>query len=132
MEKTVAEVQHKDSTVYCSDPERSRLRQIHRLKRREYLNPGPNYWWHADRYDKLKPYSFPVHGCIDGFSRRILWLKLTKSNNDPRIICDFLLNAILERDGCPALIRTDRDTENGIMATASVFLAEMALTHNQV
>ena len=37
----------------------SRLRQIHRLKRREYLNPGPNYWWHADGYDKLKPYGFP-------------------------------------------------------------------------
>ena len=26
------------------DPEGSRLCQIHRLKRREYLNPGPNYW----------------------------------------------------------------------------------------
>ena len=34
------------------DPEGSRLRQIHHLKRREYLNPGPNYWWHADGYDK--------------------------------------------------------------------------------
>ena len=55
------------------DPEGSRLREIHRLKRREYLNTGPNYWWHADGYDKLKPYGFPVHGCMDGFSRRILW-----------------------------------------------------------
>ena len=36
-------------TLLCElDPERSRLRQIHRLKRREYLNPGPNYWWHAE------------------------------------------------------------------------------------
>ena len=104
------------------DSEGSRLRQIHRLKRRECLNPGPNYWWHADGYDKLKPYGFPVHGCIDGFSRMILWLKLTKSNNDPRIIGDFFLNAILERDGCPTLIRTDRGTENSIMATALCFL----------
>ena len=104
------------------DPEGSRLRQIHRLKRREYLNPGTNYCWHADGYDKLKPYGFPVHGCIDGFSRRILWLKVTKSNNDPRIIGDFFLNATLERDGCPTLIRTDRGTENGIMATIRCFL----------
>ena len=22
--------------------------------------------WHVDGYDKLKPYGFPVHGCIDG------------------------------------------------------------------
>ena len=54
---------------------------------------------------------------------KVLWLlKLTKSNNDPRIIGDFFLNAILERDGCPTLIRTDRGTENGIMATVQCFL----------
>ena len=22
--------------------------------------------WHIDGYDKLKPYGFPIHGCIDG------------------------------------------------------------------
>ena len=81
------------------DPEGSRLPQIHRLKRREHLNPG---------YGKLKPYGFLVHGCIDGFSLRFLWLKSTKSNNDPRIIGDFFPNAIPERDGCPTLIRTGR------------------------
>ncbi len=26
---------------------------------------GPNHIWHADGYDKLKPYGFPVHGCIE-------------------------------------------------------------------
>ena len=89
------------------DPEGSRLCQIHCLKRREYLNHGPNYWWLADGYNRLQPYGFPVHGCIDGFSQRILWLKLTKSNNDPWIIGDFFLNAILERDRCPTLIKSN-------------------------
>ena len=32
----------------------------------------------ADGYDKLKPYGFPIHGCIDEYSRRVLWLKMTK------------------------------------------------------
>ena len=27
---------------------------------------GPNYVWHTDGMDKLKPYGFAVHGCIDG------------------------------------------------------------------
>ena len=29
---------------------------------------GPNWVWHLnlDGYDKLKPYGFPIHGCIDG------------------------------------------------------------------
>ena len=28
---------------------------------------GPNYVWHTDGLDKLKPYGFAVHGCIDGY-----------------------------------------------------------------
>jgi hypothetical protein len=27
---------------------------------------GPNFVWHLDGYDKLKPYGFAIHGCIDG------------------------------------------------------------------
>ena len=39
-----------------------------RLKRRRFVSPGPNYSWHVDGYDKLKPYGFPIHGAIDGWS----------------------------------------------------------------
>ena len=63
------------------DPEGSELRRKHRLKRRVYQNPGPNYSWHIDGYDKLKCWGSPIHGAIDGFSRRILWLEITHSNN---------------------------------------------------
>ena len=27
---------------------------------------GPDFCWHIDGYDKLKPYGFAIHGCIDG------------------------------------------------------------------
>ena len=33
----------------------------------EILNLGPNYIWHMDGYDKLKPFGIAVHGCIDGY-----------------------------------------------------------------
>jgi hypothetical protein len=36
-------------------------------------------------YDKLKPYGFPIHGAIDGYSRKILWLELSRSNNKPEM-----------------------------------------------
>ena len=26
----------------------------------------PNFVWHLDGYDKLKPYGFAIHACIDG------------------------------------------------------------------
>ena len=56
------------------------LRRSRALQRRRYSSPGPNHTWHVDGYDKLKPFGFPVHGCIDGWSRRIMCLKLTRSN----------------------------------------------------
>ena len=57
------------------DPERVALRSKHKLRRRKYYAKGPNVIWHLDRNDKLKPYGFSIHGCIDGFSRKMHWLK---------------------------------------------------------
>ena len=104
------------------DPEGSQLRKAHRLSRREYLNPGPNHCWHADGYDKLKPYGFPIHGCIDGFSRRIMWLEIVRTNNDPRVIGKLYLDCIKKHRSCPTVLRTDKGTENGIMAAAQCYL----------
>lgn len=67
------------------DPDGIDLRKRHRLKRRKYRVKGPNYVWHVDGYDKLKPYGFCVHGAIDGYCRRIIWLEVSQSNNDPAI-----------------------------------------------
>ena len=38
--------------------------------------------WHIDGYDKIKPYGFAIHGVIDRFSRKILWLRVASSNNN--------------------------------------------------
>ena len=58
------------------DPEGVEARSKHRLRRREYKAEGPNHLWHIDGYDKLKPLGFCIHGAIDGFSRRIMWLEV--------------------------------------------------------
>ena len=31
------------------------------------LFKGPNYVWHMDGYDKLTPFGFCIHGCVDGY-----------------------------------------------------------------
>jgi hypothetical protein len=46
------------------DPEGCELRQAQRLRRRAYVNQGPNFCWHIDGYDKLKPFGFPIQVCI--------------------------------------------------------------------
>ena len=54
------------------DPESVERRKGHKLKRRVHVSQGPNVMWHINRYDKLKPFGFPIHRAIDGFSSKIL------------------------------------------------------------
>ena len=67
-------------------------------------------------YDKLKPYGFPIHGCICGYSRRILWLEVVKSNNNPSIPAKLYLDTVQSLRGCPKLVRSDCGTENVTVA----------------
>ena len=48
----------------------------------------------------------------------MLWLKVgtTKKNNDPNFIVHYYLQMVETVSGCPKLCRTDRGTENTIMA----------------
>lgn len=110
-------------------PDGVEARKAHRLKRRVYHNPGPNYAWHIDGFDKLKPWGFPIHGAIDGFSRRILWLRVTRSNNCPDNIATFYLNTVKELMGCPVELITDLGTENAIVAAAQSYFRENPDSH---
>ena len=76
------------------DPEGVSRRKSHRLKRRKYRNKGPNHVWHVDGNDKLKPFGFYVHGCIDGFSRKIIWLHVANTNKDPAVIAYYFLKEV--------------------------------------
>lgn len=67
-------------------PEAVGIRKRRRLQRRKYSSPGPNAVWHMDGYDKLKPYGISIHGCIDGYSRYIIWLKAASTNKNPRVV----------------------------------------------
>ena len=106
------------------DPEGTERRKAHRLKRRQYHNPGPNHSWHMDVYNKLKPFGFPVHGAIDGFSRKILWLNVTRSNNSPDNIAQYYLNAVGEFNGCPKVLIKDMGTENGLAASIQCYFRD--------
>lgn len=94
------------------DPEGVQSRSRHCLVRREYMNKGPNFLIHIDGYDKIKRYGFAIHGAICGFSRRILWLKVARTNNDPQVIAGYFLEYVTEIKGVPRCIRMDAGTEN--------------------
>ena len=110
-----------ESILRQVDPEGTALRRAHRLRRRMYTNPGPNFAWHVDGYDKLKPDGFPIHGCVDGFSRRVMWLKICPSNNDPSHVASLFYDCVFSNKGCPRVLRTDCGTENGTMAAMQCY-----------
>ena len=104
------------------DPEGVESRTKKRLRRRLYHAKGPNFIWHIDGHDKLKPYGFSVHGCIDGFSRKLIWLEVCPSNKNPEIIAKFYLDVVNKLGGVPERVRSDDGTENSIVEAIHTYL----------
>lgn len=111
-----------ESILRTVDPRGVEERKQRCFRRRCFVSPGPNFSWHMDGYDKLKPYGFSIHGCVDGFSRRVLWLEVQKSNKNPKVISQYFLSYITASQGCPVRLTTDLGTENGIAAGMQCYL----------
>ena len=94
------------------DPRGVELRGRRRLHRRNYFAKGPNYICHFDSYDKLKPFGICINCCIDGFSRKIIWMNAFTTSSDPKIIGGYYMEAVQKFGGCPRIVRGDRGTEN--------------------
>ena len=69
------------------------------------MSRGPNDTWHVDGNDKLKSFGFYIHGAIDGFSRKILWLRVANSNKDPKIVAKYLLQYVNHYMHVPRRVR---------------------------
>ena len=72
---------------------------VQQRKRRKFVSRiyghlGPNYVWHIDGHDKLQPFGFSVHACIDGFSKKLIWLEVTSLNTVSEIISQYYLKAV--------------------------------------
>ena len=81
-----------------------------------YVNQGPDYSWHLHRYDQLKPFDFAIHRAIDGYIRKVIWLKVLISNyiatNKIRMnIRNIYLSWLEKLHGRPIKIITDLSTE---------------------
>ena len=104
------------------DPRGVLDRNKRRLHRREYFSRGPNFIWHMDSYDKLKPYGICINGCVDGYSRKIIWLNAYNTSSDPLVIGGYYTEAVERFGGCPRIVRGDRGTENSCVRDFQQFL----------
>ena len=103
------------------DPEGVERRKRRRLKRRRYITPGSNFLWHVDGWDKLAHFGIFIHGAVDGFSRRILWLEANSTNKNPSMIASHYLSTVQQLDGVPVRMRCDKGTENTIIGVLQQF-----------
>ena len=104
------------------DPDGVETRGKKRLGCRAYHTKGPNFIWHVDGHDKLKPFGFSVHGCVDCFSRRLLWLEVGPTNKNPEVIAKFYLDTVKQLGGVPWKIRSDDETEKSVIEALHTFL----------
>ncbi|XP_063971427.1 uncharacterized protein LOC135158071 [Lytechinus pictus] len=106
------------------DPEGTTQRRRRRLRRRQYSSKGPNFLWHLDSYDKLKAFGICINGCIDGFSRKIMWMNAYHTSSDPKVIGGYYIEKVSDIGGCPSVVRGDLGTENGYVRDFQRFFRE--------
>ena len=101
------------------DPANTTLRGGIVVSRRQYSVPWPSSLWHLEGHHSLIRWGFVVHGCIDGFSRRVVFLRCS-NNHLSQTVLQLLLKAI-EKDGLwPSRIRMDYGVENILLYDAMV------------
>lgn len=105
-------------------PGRAAALRKNALKRRLYAVKGPNHIWHVDGNDKLLPFGFGIHGAIDGYSRKLIWLELLPSNKNPSQVVKLYLKAVQELKLIPQVLRADKGTENFTMGDYQTLLSE--------
>lgn len=122
------------------DPEGTIARRLFTINRRVYSVPSPLSLWHIDGNHKLIRlasyvsavplyidvvllscrWRLVIHGCIDGYSRRVLYVAC-RGNNLSTTVFDLFAGAI-NKYGLPSRVRADRGGGN-------VKVAEFMLTH---
>lgn len=96
------------------NPNGARTRLARALHRRTYNVTSPNSLWHMDGNHKLVRWRLIIHGCIDGFSRLVVYLNIADNNRASTVLSMFLQG--VSEFGLPSRMRSDMGGENTLVA----------------
>ena len=95
------------SSINRVDPRNTALRWGALVSLRTYSVPWPNSLWHLDGHHSFIRWKFVIHGCIDGKSRKIIFLKCS-TNNLASTVSSLFLKGIDENWGLwPSRVHVD-------------------------
>ena len=105
------------------------LKKKAKRRKKPFVSDGPLWLLSLDGHDKLCGYqnwTFPlgVYGCMDTFSRKIVFLLVFFSNSDPNVIGKRYLKYLFKIKMLPNALRVDRGTETGKLTTIQAHLAD--------
>lgn len=111
---------YQSSSTACTrlSPDSVQMRRTTTVSRRVYNVPSSNALWRIDGLHCLIRWHMFIHGGIDGFSRRIVYLHASTNNR-----ADTVLNLFLEatqKCGWPSHVRSDLGGENVEVARAQI------------
>ena len=86
-------------------PDGVNKRKSKTIIRREFLSSRPGSIYHIVVNDKLKCWGFGIHGWVYSFSRKVHWLVVASSNNDPAVISNYSSRIIRKYGIAPNLLR---------------------------
>lgn len=92
------------------DPINRANRWGQRIIRRPYSVPHPNFLWHIDTNMKLRHWRMCIHGCVDGFSRCVIYLNVNNNNRAATVFSCF--QRATTQWGHPSRVRADNGGEN--------------------
>ena len=99
-------------------PKNTVLRWGALVSRQTYFMPWANSLWYLDGHHALIRWKFVIHCCIDGKSRKIVYLNCS-ANNKAETVHNFFLISV-EYHGWPSRIRVDYEVENTLVCDEMV------------
>ncbi|KAG9278067.1 hypothetical protein AMEX_G5862 [Astyanax mexicanus] len=88
----------------------SRLAGLGCVVRRTYSVRGPLSLWHVDTNHKLIRYNIVLFGAVDGYSRKVMCLRVATNNLASTAFAAF--KEATEKHGIPSRVRADQGVEN--------------------